>query len=133
MRRRKRLVQVQVHHVHAEVARPRLAHQRVHVRAVHVEQRALRMQDVGDLVNLALEHADGRGVGQHQRGGIFIHHPLQLGDIHHALRIRLQVRDLVAARPPPSRDSSHAPSRESESSCARCLCSRDTRAPAGCR
>ena len=112
MRRRERLVQIQVHHVHAEVARPRLAHQRVHVRAVHVQQRALRMQDVRDLVNLALEHADGRRIRQHQRRDIFIHHPLQLGDIHHALRIRLQVRDLVAATPPPSPGSSHAPSRE---------------------
>ncbi len=41
VRRGEGLVQVQVHHVDAEVAGPRLADQRVHVGAVHVEQRAL--------------------------------------------------------------------------------------------
>ena len=51
-------MQVQVHHVHAEVAGAHLAHQRVHVGAVHVEQRALGVQNVGDLVNLVLEDAD---------------------------------------------------------------------------
>ena len=95
MRSRERLVQIQMHHVHAKVARPRLAHQRIHVRAIHIQQRALRMQNVRNLVNLALEHANGRRIRQHQRGGILIHHPLQLGDIHHSLRIRLQVRHLI--------------------------------------
>ena len=37
MRRRKRLVQIEVHDVDAEIARTRDAHQRVHVGAVHVE------------------------------------------------------------------------------------------------
>ena len=36
MRRREGLVQVQVHHIHAEVSRPRLADQSIHIRAVHV-------------------------------------------------------------------------------------------------
>ena len=49
MRRRERLVQVQVHHVDAEIAGRVDAHQRVHVRAVHVEQGALGVQDVRDL------------------------------------------------------------------------------------
>ena len=49
VRRRERLVQIQVHHVDAEIARARDADQRVHVRAVHVDQRALGVQDLGDL------------------------------------------------------------------------------------
>ena len=46
MRRRKRLVQIQVHHIDAEIARPRDADQRIHVRAVHVDQRAFGVQNV---------------------------------------------------------------------------------------
>ena len=49
VRRGEGLVQVQVHHVDAEIAGPRDADQRVHVGAVHVDQRALRVQDLGDL------------------------------------------------------------------------------------
>ena len=128
MRRGEGLVQVQVHHVRAKVARPHLAHQRVHVRAVHVQQRALRMQDVRNLVNLALEYADGRRVGQHQRGRIFIHHALQLGDIHHALRIRLQVRHLVPRRRRRRGIRPMRRVRESAPSCARCPSTRGTRA-----
>ena len=65
-------MQIQVHHVDAEIAGPRLADQRIHVGAIHVEQRAFGVQDVGDLVNLAFKHADGGRIGQHQRGGIFV-------------------------------------------------------------
>ena len=97
MRRRKRLVQVQVHHVHAKVAGPRLADERVHVGAVHVEQRALGVENVGDLVDLALEDANRRRVGQHQRRGLFVHLPRQRFEIDAALGIRLEVFDLVAA------------------------------------
>ena len=86
-------MQVQVHHVHAEVAGPHLAHQRVHVGAVHVEQRALGVQDVGDLVNLALEDAQRRGVGEHQRGGLFVHLALQRLQVDAAVGVRLQVFD----------------------------------------
>ena len=68
-------MQVQVHHVDAEVAGPGLADQRVHVGAVHVEQRALGVQNVGDLVNLAFEDAERGGVGEHQRGGFFVDLP----------------------------------------------------------
>ena len=47
MRRRKRLVQIQVHDIDAEIAGPRNAHQRIHVGAIHVHQRAFVMQDAG--------------------------------------------------------------------------------------
>ena len=58
VRRRERLVQVEVHHVDAEIARPRDAHQRVHVGAIHVNQRAFGVQDLGRLDDVLLEHAE---------------------------------------------------------------------------
>jgi len=54
--RRERFVQVQVHHVHPEVAGAHLAHQRVHVGAIHVEQRAFGMKDLGDAVDLVFKN-----------------------------------------------------------------------------
>ena len=95
MRGRKRLVQVQVHHVRPKVPRPRLAHQRVHVRAVHVQQRALRMQNFRDLMHLRLKHPNRRRIGQHQRGRILVHRRPQLVQVDRTLRIRLQVLHLV--------------------------------------
>ncbi len=94
------LVQVEVHDVDAEVAGAGLADERVHVGAVHVEQRALGVEDVGDLVDLGLEDADGGGVGEHERGGVFVDHALEFGDVDHALRVGLEVGDLVADRLP---------------------------------
>ncbi len=73
VRSRKRLVQVEVHDVGAEVAGTHLAHQRVHVGAIHVEQRAFFVQHVGDLVDLLLEDAERVGIGKHQRRNIFVH------------------------------------------------------------
>ena len=90
-------MQVQVHHVHAEIPRPGLAHQGVHVGAVHVEQGALGVENVGDLVDLALEHADGAGVGQHQRRRVVGDDLFQLRHIDHAQRIGAEVLHLVAA------------------------------------
>ena len=70
VRRGEGLVQVEVHDVHAEIAGARLADERVHVGAVHVEERALGVEDVGDLVDLALEDAERVRVGEHQRGDV---------------------------------------------------------------
>ena len=97
VRRGEGFVQVEVHHVDAEVAGARLAYERVHVGAVHVEQRAFGVQDVGDAVNLALEDADGGGVGEHERGGVLVHHAGEFREVHHALRVRLEVGHLIAA------------------------------------
>jgi hypothetical protein len=55
VRRRERFVQVQVHHVDAEIAGARHAPQRVHVGAVHVHQRALFVQDGGGARDVLLE------------------------------------------------------------------------------
>ena len=79
-------MQVQVHHVDAEVAGADLADQRVHVGAVHVEQRALGVEDVGDLVDLVFEDAERGRVGEHQRGGVFVHLPREGFEIDAAMR-----------------------------------------------
>ena len=89
-------MQVQVHHVHAEISGAHFADQRVHVGAVHVEQAALGVHDVGDLVNLLLEHAQRVGIGEHQRGDVFVHLRFERGDIHHAAGVRFQIFDRVA-------------------------------------
>ena len=63
-------MQVDVHRVDAEVARPRLAHHRVEVGSVAVEIGARRVHGVGDFHDIALEQAAGVGVGQHDRGNV---------------------------------------------------------------
>ncbi len=73
------------------------ADQRIHVRAVHVEQRALGVQQVGDLVDLLLEDAERVGIGEHQRGDIFVHLRFERRDVDHAGGVRLQVLDRIAA------------------------------------
>ena len=94
--RRKSLVQVEMHDIGAEIARPRDADQRVHVGAVHVELRALRVQDFRDARDLLFEDAERVGIGEHQRGDIFIDGAGQLVDIHHAERVGFDVLDRIA-------------------------------------
>jgi len=65
MGRGKSLVQVEVHHVHTEIAGANLADQRVHVGAVHIKQAALVVHDVGYLVDFLLEDAQGVWIRQH--------------------------------------------------------------------
>ena len=67
VRRREGLVQVDVHGVDAEVARPHLADDGVEVRAVAVEIRPGLVQRLRDLDDLRLEQAAGVRVRQHDR------------------------------------------------------------------
>ncbi len=76
-------MQVQVHHVHAKVPGTNLPDQGIHVGAVHVELAALGVQDVGDFVDLLLEHAKGIGIGEHQRRHVLVHLRLQSSHVHH--------------------------------------------------
>ncbi len=61
------LVQVDVHGVDAEIARPHDAHDGVEVGAIAVEVGAGLVHRLGDLDHLRLEQAAGVGVGQHDR------------------------------------------------------------------
>ena len=62
-----RLVQVEVRHVGAELARPRDTDQRVEVRAVEVHLAAVVVHDRADVADALLEHAVRRRVRDHQR------------------------------------------------------------------
>ena len=72
MRRAERLVQVEVHHVEAHIAGPRDAEHRVHVRAVAVDQPARRVDQLADLLNVALEEPNRIRIGQHKRRNVSI-------------------------------------------------------------
>ena len=96
MRSRERLVQIDVHHVDAEIAGPRDAHQRVHVRAIHVNHGAFVVQNLGGLHDVLFEHAQRIRIGHHQRRDVFIHMAAQLFEIDHALIVRLHVLHRVA-------------------------------------
>ena len=61
------LVQVEVHHVGAELGGPADPHHSVEVGAVHVDLTAVRVDDAADVGDALLEHAVGRGIGDHQR------------------------------------------------------------------
>jgi len=66
------LVQVHVHDVRAELggmARPTSA---VEIRAVHVNLPAMRVDDAADFRGFPLEHAVGRGIGDHQGGEVVL-------------------------------------------------------------
>ena len=118
VRRGKRLMQVQVHHVHAEIAGTDFAHQRVHVGAIHIEQAAFGVHDFGDLVDLLLEHSQRVGIGEHERSDVFVHLRGQRGHIHHAAGHSISNSRPHSRPSPQSRDSCRARNRESELSCA---------------
>ena len=90
-------MQVEVHHVDAEVAGPHFADQRVHVGAVHVEQRALGVQDVGDLVDLLSKTPSVLGLVSISAATSSFTCASSDANVDHARCVRLQVLDLVAA------------------------------------
>ncbi len=90
-------MQIEVHDIHAEVAGARLAAERVHVGTIHIKECALGVQDVGDLVDLALEDADGGWVGEHEGGGLVVDLLRELLNVDHAVHVRAQVFYLIAA------------------------------------
>ena len=87
MRRGKSFVQVEVHHVHAKIAGTGNARERVHVRAVHVQQRAMFVQDLRGLGDILFKHAERRGIGDHHRGHIVVHNFLQPRDVDLAAHV----------------------------------------------
>ena len=70
MRRGKGLVQIHVEHVEAHIARPYAAEDGVEIGAVVVKQTACAVHELGDLLDLPLEHAARGRVGHHQTGGL---------------------------------------------------------------
>ena len=93
------LVQVQVRHVAAELARRGQADHRVHVRAVDVHLAAVRMDDLADLADVLLEHAVRRRVRDHDCSEVLrvrVGLRLQIGDVDVALCIACHDHDLHA-------------------------------------
>ena len=90
------LVQVEVHHVDAEIAGPRDAHQRVHVGAVHVQHGAFLVQDLGHADDVVLEDAERVRVGHHQRGDVAGHQLFQGAEIDAAGFAGLDILHRVA-------------------------------------
>ena len=66
VRNAERLVEVEMAHIGADVARPAQADLRIHVRAVHIHLAAMLMDDLADLLDRGLEHAVRRRIGHHQ-------------------------------------------------------------------
>ena len=91
MRCRESLMQIEMHHVDAEVARPRDPDQRIHIRAIHVNQRALGVQELRDASNVLFENAERVRIRDHQRRDVVIHRACERFQIHHAALVRLDV------------------------------------------
>ncbi len=72
VRNAKRLVQVQMAHVRADVRRPAQADLRVHVRAVHVNLSAVGVDDFANLLDRLLKHAVRGGIRDHQAGEVLL-------------------------------------------------------------
>src|SRR6185503_2391588 len=67
MRDAEGLVQVEMADIGAVIAGPGQPDLRIQVGAVEIDLSAMAMDDVADLANLLLEHAMGRGIGDHDR------------------------------------------------------------------
>ena len=96
VRLRERLVQVDVDDVEAHVARPRDAADGVEVRAVVVHERAGGVEDVADRLDVLVEEAERRRVGEHQPGRVLVDLAAQVVEVDVAARVGADGRQLVA-------------------------------------
>ena len=99
VRNAERLVQIQVRYVGPECAGRGQAHERIQVRSVDVYLAAMRMHDVADIADVLLEHAVGRGIGDHDRGEVFrmfFGLDAQITDVDVAARVAGDHHDLHA-------------------------------------
>ena len=86
-----RLVQIEVADVGADVARPCQSDQRVEVGAVEIDLPAVLMRDRAEFAHRLLEHAVGRGIGDHAGGepaGMLLGFGAEISDIDVAIRVR---------------------------------------------
>ena len=96
MRRAERFMQIQVHHVHARVPGPHNTGQCVHVRAVHVQQRAFGMQNFRNFRNTLFENSQRRRIGNHQRRHVFAYQIAQFIHVNLSVRFGFDVLHFVA-------------------------------------
>src|SRR5882724_12999065 len=64
------LVQIEMADIGAVIAGPREADLRIQIGAVEIDLSAMAVHDVADLADMLLEHAMGRGIGDHDGGEI---------------------------------------------------------------
>jgi hypothetical protein len=65
---REGLVQVQMDHICAHIARSGNAHKRIHVRPVHIDEAARSVNDLTNLFEVGLKNADRIRICDHQSG-----------------------------------------------------------------
>ena len=85
-----------MHNVHAQIAGPRHARQRVHVRAVHVQQRALGVQNLGNFRDAFFKNSQRRRIRNHQCRDVFGYQVAQLIHINLSVRFGFDVLHFVA-------------------------------------
>ncbi len=90
------LVEVEVDDVEAHVAGPRDPHHRVEVRAVVVERGADAVDDVGDLLDVRVEHAERVRVGEHQAGDALVGLRAQVVEVDAAVVVGRELDHLEA-------------------------------------
>ncbi len=81
-------MQVHVDDVETHVAGAHLAQDGVQVGAVVIEQAARLVDCCGDLADIAVEHAYGARIGEHDAGGLGADRFAQGGDVHVAVAVR---------------------------------------------
>ena len=91
------LVQIDVHHVEAHIARSANAHHRVEVCAVVVHQAAAFMHEPCNFWNIFFKNAERVGVRHHHAGDVVAEFCAQVFDVHGALRSALYLHDLQTA------------------------------------
>ena len=85
-----------MHHVEAEIARPRNAGQRIHIGAVAVDQPAAIVDQAHDLADVLLEQAERIGIGHHDARNAAVAGGAHRIEIDVAARIRTQLHRVEA-------------------------------------
>ena len=94
-----RLVEVEVRHVGAELARLGQAHERVQVRTVEVHLTSTLVHDRAHVADVALVHTVGRGIRDHQHrevGGVLVRLRLEVVEVDVAVVVALHHDDVHA-------------------------------------
>ena len=74
----------EVENIHAEISRTCDSHHRIQVGAVHVNQRSVRMKNLGDLADLAFKYPERVRIRYHDGGDVVVHHLFQCFQIDRA-------------------------------------------------
>ncbi len=90
------LVQIDVHGVDAELARPHPPDDGVEIGPVAVEERPRRMGQARDLKHVAFEQAAGVGIGDHHRRHVRAEPGLQVLEVHPAIAGLADLLHLIA-------------------------------------